>query len=1016
MSRIFVSHAHANGVVAVAVKQWLVEQVPDLADEIFVDEDPHTGIRAGQRWKAALWEAIGRCEAVLCLVSQEWLASRECLAEYRTAENLGKRIFIARVGPVRDGDITQEWQRVDLYGPGPVTAVRVAGQAEPTMLPTAGLRLLWEGLREAGIAADQFPWPPPGAPDRAPYRGWRPFDAVDAAVYFGRDTQILQGLDRLRRLRTTGPQGLFVVVGPSGAGKSSFLRAGLLPRLARDDRDFVVTDIVRPERNAVTGPHGLATSVHATRARLGLTEPPLGDIKSALTAGDAAALHGWLAQIRSVAMERRAGAEPLLVLPIDQVEEVFAADAGREGSELLELLSAVLTAPATERVPVVLAVTVRSDRFETLLTAAPLAGVASEVFAELKPMPPDRYREIIVGPAHRARAAGRRLEFEPTLIDRLLIDCREGADALPLLALVLAALYRDYGDTGRLTVDHYTAIGGIRNIVTDEISRILGPERDARKQQLQVARSAFVPWLATVAADSDQPLRRIARYADLPAPARPLVDRFVDRRLLVKDRNSAGEVTVQVAVESLLRQWDDLAAWLREEADDLRTVDNLTQAAADWERHGRDHAWLLAGNRLDQAVRLTRRPGYHERLAGISEYLTISREQETAHANPSRQLVVCCDGIWRSTQNPVATNITKIAETLWANAGGRDRQRVIYGNGADSPGYLADRLLGGFSGRGLDGELGRIYQEVARNWRPGDEIFIFGFGRGAYTARSLAGMINRLGLLTADGQLRAKLPLALRIYRQRKWRPDDPDPAEWAEFRRKNCHYPVPIAFLGVFDTAGAMGIPRITSWRYRFHDVQLPPNVHCARQALAIDERRRVFAPSLWKVTDQADGESRSRDRVKQVWFKGVHNDIGGGFDDTTLADVPLRWMVGEAEKQGLEIDRDSLEHMLDSRSTPDSSPHLHNSLTLGYRLFNMIGLLLDPRNPRIYWDSWRRLSNPDDRWVYLASTAQPGASYAPPNLLRWQNQLGGQVPIEPIHTDSHDIADSPEKPYSNQ
>ena len=99
-------------------------------------------------------------------------------------------------------------------------------------------------------------WPPPDDPDRSPYRGWQPFEEVDAAVYFGRDTQIVGAVDELRRLRSNGISGLFVILGPSGAGKSSFLRAGLLPRLRRDDRHFVVLDPVRPGSNPLTATPG----------------------------------------------------------------------------------------------------------------------------------------------------------------------------------------------------------------------------------------------------------------------------------------------------------------------------------------------------------------------------------------------------------------------------------------------------------------------------------------------------------------------------------------------------------------------------------------------------------------------------------------------------------------------------------------------------------------------------------------------------------------------------------------
>lgn len=631
LSRIFISHSSRDNAVAVAVKQWLTEQDPSMANEVFLDIDSRTGIATGQQWKDALRAASTRCEVVLCLVSQHWLDSRECQVEYRTAEMLGKRIFVARLERVDGNDITRSWQGADLFGSGPARTFQPAGAAAPISLQTAGLDKLLKGLARAGIGADHFHWPPAGHPDRGPYRGWQPFDPADAAVFFGRDSQLLHGLDRLRRMRIADTRGLFVVLGPSGTGKSSFLRAGLIPRLLRDDREFVVLDIVRPQRQALSGAHGLAAAVHTTRTRFGLRDPALGVIKEALIAGDGEALQNWLAEIRSRAAAQQLADEtaspPMVLVPIDQAEELFTADAGSEGSVLLDLISRVLTTRTPDHVPVVIAATIRTDRYEALQSAPQLSDVHTELFDELKPMPRHRFRDIITGPAERASAAGRPLQFDERLVDQLLDDCREGGDALPLLALILAALYRDYGSVGVLTLDHYARLGGIARVVAIEVDQVLGTDRGLREHRLMLLRSAFVPWLATVAPDSDQPLRRIARYEDLPVAARPLIDQFVERRLLVKAHNGT-DITIEVALESLLRQWDDLAGWLREQADDLRTADNLERAAAEWEHHQRSDAWLLTGTRLKDAETLTAHSGYRARLAEVGHFIAISRTRE----------------------------------------------------------------------------------------------------------------------------------------------------------------------------------------------------------------------------------------------------------------------------------------------------------------------------------------------------------------------------------------------------
>ena len=229
------------------------------------------------------------------------------------------------------------------------------------------------------------------------------------------------------------------------------------------------------------------------------------------------------------------------------------------------------------------------------------------MFDELKPMPPAGYTEVITGPARRATAAGRRLTVEPALVERLLAETAEGADALPLLALTLERLYRDFGDDGDLTVAEYESMGGMAQVVQTEVDNLLAADPEQRQAQLDILHDAFIPWLATINPDNDQPMRRLARWDDLPAASHPLIQAMVEKRLLVKDTRD-GQVVVEVALESLLRQWRELAAWLRDEAQDLKDADTLERAAADWQASGRNESWLLEGTRLAEAETLAAKP------------------------------------------------------------------------------------------------------------------------------------------------------------------------------------------------------------------------------------------------------------------------------------------------------------------------------------------------------------------------------------------------------------------------
>jgi len=272
---------------------------------------------------------------VICLLSEAWDNSHEARTEYRIAEDRGKPIFPVRLAPSTGRDVTSEWMRCDLFGDGPKAKVSVDEQTVEFL--ESGLRQLLLGLRATAIAPDTFVWPPPEDPHRAPYRGWQPLEAVDAAIYFGRDAQINEALSAVREIRASGESQVFAILGPSGVGKSSFLRAGLLPRLRREDTHFLTLEIVRPERAVLTGDRGLAQAIHNVRGRLGLLQPLLGEIRRGCLESDVQSLRIWLREAQEAASGRIVSSEypglPTLVLPIDQGEELFGIDALRAGSD-----------------------------------------------------------------------------------------------------------------------------------------------------------------------------------------------------------------------------------------------------------------------------------------------------------------------------------------------------------------------------------------------------------------------------------------------------------------------------------------------------------------------------------------------------------------------------------------------------------------------------------------------------------------------------------------------------------
>ena len=642
MARLFISHSSVNNAAAIALTKWLSEQG---FDDIYLDIDPDRGLAPGERWQEALKAAADRCEAVLFLVSPAWLASRWCLAEFLLAKSLHKRIFGLIIEPVPlaqlPSEMTAEWQLCELVGEDRFRTfeVEIGDKRQQVAFREAGLELLRRGLERAGLDARSFPWPPPGERNREPYRGLRSLEAQDAAIFFGRDAAIVRGLDRIRGLVERGVEKLLVVLGASGSGKSSFLRAGLWPRLARDDVIFLPLPVIRPETAVISGNAGLAVALAAAFERLGDQRPP-GRIKEVLAQG-ADGFARLLGELSEVAKRRFVGIDqarpdPTIVLCIDQAEELFNADGAAEAATFIALVTGVLAPPdAAPARRILVIATMRSDRYELLQAEPRLPAVKRELF-DLSPIPSSEFKSVIEGPARRVVEAGGRLAIDPALTEQLIADA-QGADALPLLGFTLERLYADYGGEGRLTLAEYEKIGGVQGSIEAAVARALtDPGRSpaipaAKEAQLACLRAAFIPWLARIEPNTGAPMRRVARLDEIPQGSRTMVERLVEARLLVADRRARVDV-IEVAHESLLRRWPALTAWLEADADDLKLVEGVERAAGEWAGNGRHDAWLdHRAERLADAERLAGRDDFRKRLgeAGVA-YLAACRGREEA--------------------------------------------------------------------------------------------------------------------------------------------------------------------------------------------------------------------------------------------------------------------------------------------------------------------------------------------------------------------------------------------------
>jgi len=646
VARIFLSHSSADNATALALRDWLVAEG---WDDLFLDVDPTRGIVGGERWERALNEAASRCEAVLFLVTRAWLGSQWCLKEFHLAQKLNKQMFGLLVEAVPMDDIPAEvkgtWQLVDLASGADHAMFRVAlpdGSEEHVTLSRAGLARLKTGLTKAGLDARFFPWPPEDDPDRPPYRGMRPLEAEDAGIFFGREAPTIAALDRLRGLAEGAPPRFVVVLGASGAGKSSYLRAGLLPRLERDDRHFLPLPVVRPERAAISGETGLIRSLEAAAKARGLRRSRA-EVKAAVASG-APAVAALLAELAEAAQAPAFGADappvPRVVLAIDQGEELFAAEGGEEAETFLHLVRDLAADPRSN---LLVLVTIRSDAYEQLQTAPALEGVRQETLS-LPPMPRGAYQTVIEGPAARLRDTARTLKIEPALTAALLADVeQDGAkDALPLLAFTLERLYLEYGGDGDLTLAEYEDLGRIRGSIAAAVEGALRAadadpavprDRAAREALL---RRALIPWLAGIDPETGSPRRRVARLSEIPEEARPLIRHLVDARLLATDRVAdSGETTIEPAHEALLRQWGLLQGWLEEDFAALSMLEGIRRAAREWEANARDEAWLAhTGGRLEDAEALLAREGFAHALDRAERaYLAEARAVDSARRN-----------------------------------------------------------------------------------------------------------------------------------------------------------------------------------------------------------------------------------------------------------------------------------------------------------------------------------------------------------------------------------------------
>ena len=323
----------------------------------------------------------------------------------------------------------------------------------------------------------------------------------------------------------------------------------------------------------------------------------------------------------------------------------------------------------------------------------------------------------------------------------------------------------------------------------------------------------------------------------------------------------------------------------------------------------------------------------------------------------SKNIIVCCDGTGNEF-GPHNTNVVKLYEAIDRNA----NRSPSYDPGVGTfsvfgrvLGRHVGKLLGQMFGAGLQQNVEDAYRYLMDRYEPGDKLFLFGFSRGAYTVRALAGMLRMCGLLQ-KGSVNL-IPYATRIYNDGARHPVAPD------FKRAYCHDCRP-HLIGVWDTVGSMG----WFWGRKFFDTTLSDNVSNGYHAVSIDERRRKFPVSLW-----CEARMAGHQNIEQVWFPGVHSDVGGSYNETGLSDLALEWMLKKAEAHGLRL-RSNWTRAI----KPNPSECMHDSRTGFWRLWRPAPRVIPP-GAQVHQSVQARMDDPK-------------LEYNPPNLPE-EYQVVGEI-----------------------
>jgi WD40 repeat protein len=561
MARVFISHSSVDNATAGDLKTWL----DGIGFETpFLDFDHDSGIPPGAEWEQTLYEELERSEAVIIVLTANWMKSKWCFAEFVQARALGKPIYPIIEAPAGERLVAPDIQHLDLL-----------------VDRRGGLERLKRELER--IATDirrgyRFPR------GRSPYPGLAAFEEEDAAVYFGRDEEIRHLTEILREQRAHSNANILAILGASGSGKSSLLRAGLLPCLKQEAPSWTVLPICR------------------------FTDRPLDSIALVFTlalgdGADLAALHRRLINEPDAALsdlevrlKAKAGVtETKIVLPIDQFEELLTLSSLTDAAPVWHLLKLL----SERRSAFAVVLTLRSDYLDRVQNAA-ARGFGIVPFP-LDPLSADRLPDIIQKPGRVVN-----LRIEDTFVQAALHDAGSGF-ALPLLAFALREIYEARGRGGHWTLADYealrdpaTKLNPIENALRQAAERVMAQARQ-RGEDIGLLRRVFIPRLVRVN-EEGRYVKQPAARTEIDPRGSVFIDDLIAARLL-SVWTEGGVQRIEAAHEALFTAWPTLRVILDEDREFLIAREQLKRDVKDWldAAEGDKSSALLTGLKLQRA-------------------------------------------------------------------------------------------------------------------------------------------------------------------------------------------------------------------------------------------------------------------------------------------------------------------------------------------------------------------------------------------------------------------------------